>query len=111
MTLRDISSPTFPAPQLRRAVQSLAPAPSDPDVRGKDQGIAIILTMFLGPIGLCYIDPRGGLMLFALAVLLAIPTLMIGPVVISLYCVIKAWRAFGPTTTDPIMPGVDPGLD
>jgi len=76
-----------PAPPAPGYAPAFAPPPKD-----KSVGAALVLTILFGPLGLFYCVPWwGALLMFLGAIILAIPTVGIGPLIISVVSII--WGA------------------
>ena len=59
----------------------------------KSMALALILTFFLGPLGLCYATVKGGVIMIVLSVLLAVVTLGLSVLFMWIPCMIWAYIA------------------
>jgi hypothetical protein len=75
-----------------------APPPEAP-LPARDRGIAVLLAVLLGPVGLCYVEPRRGVWWTILALVLLPLTAGIGTLVLWIMSIASAWEATRPAAS------------
>jgi len=56
--------------------------------KARDPKLALLLAVVLGPLGLLYTDPMGGILMSVLAVLIGVPTGGIGLILVWPVCIL-----------------------
>jgi hypothetical protein len=84
-----------------------APLPEAP-LPSRDRGIAVLLAVLLGPVGLCYVDPRRGVVWTILALVLMPLTYGLGTLVLWIMSIAYAGKATRPPAVVSVPRSTEP---